>query len=99
MSHRGSRPHAGHRQHRRRWSGRPQHQPSSEVRLATITPLADCIPGLPCNWHGTCSICGDTIHLAGGAMSASFGTYTTDELATMIVGDPPRCRECRTGAT
>lgn len=95
MSRRGgSRPHSGHRKHRRRWTG-PYRPIAGEVAVATLPPVDGCRPGIPCNWHGQCSSCGETIHLAGGVVSEHFGPYTVDRLAAMVVGTPPRCRDCR----
>jgi len=96
---RGPRPHSGHRKRRRRGSGRPQAQPPAPVRLATVRPTPDCHPDMPCNWHGICSKCGDLIHLAGGEMSPGFGPYGVEELARLVLGDPPVCSECRGGSS
>lgn len=65
------------------------------MAIATLTPVDGCLPELPCNWHGECSACGDTIHLTGAVISPNFGPVTIDCLAAMIVGTPPRCRSCR----
>jgi hypothetical protein len=67
------------------------------VRFATVKPTAECIEGMPCNWHGICSSCGELIHLAGMEMSPGFGPYGVDELARLTLGDPPICSECRSG--
>lgn len=90
---RGPRPHSGHRRHRRR--GSRHDQPPAEVMLATVPRIDGCLDDLPCNWHGECSRCGDTIHLAGGVMSAGFGLPDPERLARFIVGSPPVCADCR----
>jgi hypothetical protein len=92
---RAPRAHSGHRTHRRRGSGRSQRQPGGEVLIATVPRLDGCLDDLPCNWHGECSRCGETIHLAGGVMTAGYGLPDPERLARFIVGDPAVCADCR----
>jgi hypothetical protein len=87
-----SRPHSGHRSHRRRWSSGSGRRPVADVNTLIVTPLPDCRDGWECCWHGECSSCGDTIHLveldSDWAMDA-------EAMARFICGTPPLCHHCR----
>jgi DNA-directed RNA polymerase subunit RPC12/RpoP len=44
-----------------------------------------------------CTSCGVTFYLGGLEVSPGFGPVDKTSLDRLIVGDPPRCHECRHG--
>jgi|SRR5437660_12487448 len=98
MSRGGSRPHSGHRGHRRRWTG-PTRSTDHPVRSARVLPLDTCRPGIACGWHGQCVECGDTIHLATVDVTPGFGRVDVAAIARVICGTPPLCADCREART
>jgi hypothetical protein len=50
---------------------------------------------LECARHEVCHTCGGVIHLGPVETSPGFGTYDEDEMVRLMLGDPPRCAECR----
>lgn len=91
---RGPRPHSGHRSHRRRWTG-PERDRHAPVRTLQLAPLPDCRPGFTCTWHGECSTCGETIHLATVDGMPMDWQPDPEKMARFICGTPPRCADCR----
>lgn len=65
-------------------------------RTLPVERLPDCPPGFACGWHGVCSSCGETIHLGPIETSPGFGPVDEAMARAVILGDPPRCYECRT---
>jgi len=62
------------------------------MRLATVN-----VPGWgQCRTY-TCSVCGTQGFLGPAEASPGFGPVDEDALDLLIVGDPPRCPDCRGG--
>ena len=51
--------------------------------------------GDQCEAHYLCSSCGDVIHLGASVHSEGWGEPTGEELHALVLGDPPRCWDCR----
>lgn len=83
------------RHHRRRWSAGHAPPAPGAVRQLQVARLDSCRPDFACHWHGTCTGCGETIHLAELEVTPGFGPFRIEELALAVVGDPPRCADCR----
>ncbi len=50
--------------------------------------------GSPCAWHGRCTSCGHVIHL--GPVDGDLDLPLL-QAVSIVLGDPPRCAECRQG--
>ena len=48
-----------------------------------------------CAAHYRCTACGDVIHLARPIRSPGWSGPTTADVHRLVLGDPPRCWECR----
>jgi hypothetical protein len=65
------------------------------IMAAPATGEPKCPPGFDCGEHSVCVSCGATIHLGATEVSPGFGLVDGDAFTALILGNPPRCADCR----